>query len=389
MDFVNLLLLISASQGFIFGLVILFSPFFKNNSNRYLAYSILILSLLMLNIFLANIGFWKAYPLLEFIYDIEWVFLFPVTFFIYILKTIEHPLGNSKQLKWLFVPIIFSVIINVTSNLEHPYGLFTIDIENKEVIKGVIFGIEQLAYYIFNISMLVWSFILIQKVVRSGRDDLSWIRTIWILVFFLTLTWVVLTIIEDIWYANDSKIVTALLSSALSFFISWVAYNGIYKLKLANDQKAILDLLSKQEFTLRNSKEKKSISSINNQKKNKKPSQSFSEENLYFKKLELLLYDEHIYRDADLNRELVAEKLDISTGYLSQIINTITNQNFASYINSFRIREIKSMMTNEEFDKYSLLAIGLEAGFKSKTTFYTAFKKETGLTPNEFKKRIK
>ncbi len=47
------------------------------------------------------------------------------------------------------------------------------------------------------------------------------------------------------------------------------------------------------------------------------------------------------------------------------------------------------MILNEQFDKYSLLAIGFESGFKSKTTFYNSFKKETNCTPREFKNKYK
>ena len=60
-------------------------------------------------------------------------------------------------------------------------------------------------------------------------------------------------------------------------------------------------------------------------------------DNLYFQKLEILCKDDHIYTDNTLNREKVAQKLGISTGYVSQIINTVTGDNFAFYINQYRL----------------------------------------------------
>jgi len=102
-----------------------------------------------------------------------------------------------------------------------------------------------------------------------------------------------------------------------------------------------------------------------------------------------LIHEEHIYRDPNLSQDAVAEKLGISAGYLSQIINTVAQKNFKAYINGFRVEETKRMMLDTEFDKYSLLSIGLESGFNSKTTFYNSFKKETGYTPSEFKKKHK
>ncbi|RKN36914.1 AraC family transcriptional regulator, partial [Aquimarina sp. AD1] len=115
------------------------------------------------------------------------------------------------------------------------------------------------------------------------------------------------------------------------------------------------------------------------------PELSFSKDNIYFQKLEGLLEKDYIYRNPNLNQEMVAQTLNISSGYLSQIVNDVTKKNFTAYINSYRVNEVKEMILNEEFDKYSLLSIGLEAGFKAKSTFYTSFKKETGLTPNQFK----
>ncbi len=47
------------------------------------------------------------------------------------------------------------------------------------------------------------------------------------------------------------------------------------------------------------------------------------------------------------------------------------------------------MLTYTEYDNYTIVAIGLEAGFNSKSSFYTAFKKFTGKTPIEFKKSVR
>ncbi|MEL7219898.1 MAG: helix-turn-helix domain-containing protein, partial [Bacteroidota bacterium] len=114
---------------------------------------------------------------------------------------------------------------------------------------------------------------------------------------------------------------------------------------------------------------------------------SLTAENAYFKKLEALCADERIYLDHTLDRAQVAERLGISPGYVSQIVNTITGDNFSTYINRYRVEAVKVMIASAEFDNYSLLAIGLESGFSSKTTFHTAFKKLTGMTPNSYRKR--
>ena len=105
--------------------------------------------------------------------------------------------------------------------------------------------------------------------------------------------------------------------------------------------------------------------------------------------MEDLCVNERIYLDPTLDRVQVAEMLGISPNYISQIVNTITGDNFSTYVNRYRVEAVKAMITDAEFDNYSLLAIGLEAGFSSKTTFYTAFKKLTGMTPNRYRKAYK
>ena len=51
--------------------------------------------------------------------------------------------------------------------------------------------------------------------------------------------------------------------------------------------------------------------------------------------------------------------------------------------------DAKKMLENEEFDNYTVVAIGLESGFNSKTSFYQAFKKHTRQTPSEYKKFVR
>ena len=108
----------------------------------------------------------------------------------------------------------------------------------------------------------------------------------------------------------------------------------------------------------------------------------------HYQKLLALLQQEKLYQDAQLNMDTLAEKTDLSNGYLSKIINQKEGKNFYDFINSYRITEVKNRLSHPDYAHYSILGIALEAGFKSKSTFNAVFKKMTNMTPSAYKKSI-
>lgn len=93
-----------------------------------------------------------------------------------------------------------------------------------------------------------------------------------------------------------------------------------------------------------------------------------------------------IYRDPNLGLDSMAKKLNISGNYLSQLVNKLSGYNFTDYVNRYRIKDAKFKLRNPNFINYTIIAIALESGFNSKSTFYSAFKKLTGISPKEYRK---
>lgn len=118
------------------------------------------------------------------------------------------------------------------------------------------------------------------------------------------------------------------------------------------------------------------------QAKTRKP---FSRANQYFKKLEGLIQFRKIYRNPCLTLSSTAEDLGISACYLSSMVNTLLNKSFIDFINEYRIAEVKQHLCSDVFAHYTIVSVGLEAGFNSKSAFYSAFKKHTGITPMAYK----
>jgi len=92
------------------------------------------------------------------------------------------------------------------------------------------------------------------------------------------------------------------------------------------------------------------------------------------------------YLDSQLSLPQLAESLNVSTHYLSQIINEQLQQNFFDFINSYRIEEAKRRLTSPTDKNHSILTIAMDAGFNSKSSFYNAFKKSMDMTPTQYRK---
>jgi AraC-like DNA-binding protein len=67
-----------------------------------------------------------------------------------------------------------------------------------------------------------------------------------------------------------------------------------------------------------------------------------------------------------------------------QVINEKTKFNFNDYINTYRIEVAKELLISPENNKLTIDTIAEKAGFNSKSPFYIAFKKHSGMTPKSF-----
>lgn len=93
-------------------------------------------------------------------------------------------------------------------------------------------------------------------------------------------------------------------------------------------------------------------------------------------------------REFELTLTSLAAMVKMSRNQLSEVINTGIGCSFYDFINRYRVEDVKQMMAIPSYNKYTLLAIGFEAGFSSKSTFNSIFRKFTGLTPSEYRKSL-
>lgn len=103
-------------------------------------------------------------------------------------------------------------------------------------------------------------------------------------------------------------------------------------------------------------------------------------------KLHQAMTQDQLFLDAALSLPKLAKHIATSPSYISQTMNETLGVNFFDYVNRYRVEAAKIQLLNSDA---TVLDIAMNVGFNAKSSFYTAFKKETQLTPNQFRKMRK
>lgn len=94
-----------------------------------------------------------------------------------------------------------------------------------------------------------------------------------------------------------------------------------------------------------------------------------------------------LYLNPELTLAELAAFLNLPAKTVSFNINAAYNKPFNTYINSFRVDEIKRRLQTADLQKFTLLSIAFDSGFNSKTSFNRIFKEFTGTSPSDFIKK--
>lgn len=205
-------------------------------------------------------------------------------------------------------------------------------------------------------------------------DDLRWIKRFlkWGgIIFVLWGIAVALNIFSDTIKAPYSYYPLRIASSVLIYWIGYQAFfrytllkdRIVLRRKMRNEDSSLSTVLSETDTTVNIVKKQEEFQEIHK---------------------DIILHQK--YFDPLLSLDKLSEELNISTGKLSSLINQYSGKNFSDYINSLRVEDAKKLLANPDFETYTIVSIGLECGFNSKSTFYTAFKKFTGQTPTAYRK---
>jgi len=100
-------------------------------------------------------------------------------------------------------------------------------------------------------------------------------------------------------------------------------------------------------------------------------------------RLTTLMETELLFREQDLSLERLGKKLGTNSAQTSEILNTYTGKNFASYVNGYRIEYAKKALLST---RDSIIEIAFDSGFNSKSVFNATFQKIVGMSPSEYRR---
>ncbi len=365
-EFLDLILFLGISQGVFLAITIQFLHQKNKTANTILSL-ILLTAVTML---LGRMIYFRFLTLSLF----RWTVLIDVVIFIFgplcymYLRRLAFSKSDYFKLSWIhYLPAVAHILFFL-------YGMsFSLDVY-KEKISSVTFNIS---FFIIEGGGILSNFYywylntnLIRRYKKEEKNSVSYKQNLvsFLLVFqiavgvFLT-AWFISFISSKLFGYSMYPIGYDALWVGISIFIFVVGYYSLKEPKL---------------FRIPLQKEKP-----NRQKRLQEDQINFLE-----KGLKDAIEEEKMFLKPNLTLRDLSERLDTSTHNISWYLNTIKGSNFYDYVNHYRIKEFLQKVENNEHQDHTILAISMDVGFNSKSTFNKAFKLEMNDTPSNYIKGL-
>jgi len=247
-----------------------------------------------------------------------------------------------EKLNWTKHVVYYLLVITIL-------GIFYPYVEHRAIwSKWIVCAIysQWFIYIILSLKYLRSIFLKIKEKETLKRIDI-WFLSIYFGVAF-------------IWLAYSMAAYTSYIVGALSF--TFVLYLIVL----------LLVFKTNSESTFFNEKEKYKNKVIDKETLN-----------LIDQKLSVIV-EKELFLNPNFSLEEAAKELKLTKHILSQYVNEVLGKSFSSLIKEYRIDKAKKLLETET--NYTIENLGYDSGFNSKSAFFTAFKKTTGLTPAEYQK---
>lgn len=385
-DWLSVINLLGVVQGLFLAMIFFIMNKGNRAANRWLGATLLVLAFLVFEIFLGYTGYIRYLPFLVNVEEPVVFLIAPLTYFY--IRTLLKPdfTFRWKQHFIHFVPFFVQLMGRVPFYLQsNAYKLqdtaWSFHQPTGEGIPArkisyypeinfftgaqldLVFFILVLAYHAYNI----WFIFLHLK----NRDQSVWhvsdVSLRLLLWVFASLS-VFLLVVVFFTFALEDDLGDIYIASCGSLIFYSISYYLISHLQAAGPEK----------HATRNTTKKYEKSVLD-------PAMTEG----IMQKLEQCIRTQKPYLNSELTMPQLAEQLHASPHHLSQVINEQYGLNFPDFINQYRIEEMKVKLRDPQYHHYKIEQIAFDTGFNAKSTFQAAFKKFTGLTPSQFRKKAK
>lgn len=362
LNFFSVIILLGIAQGIFLFVSLQQIKEVNKEANRLLSAFILLISLTMIGRFLLELDVDSVFLSFLALPD-SIIFLYGPILYFYLQRLLLKPVKRAHVLAH-FIPAILFIISGLPSLLSDTNPIHILWLELTTIRFIIIEG----GAILHNTIYFYLGFSLFSEYQRSSNNEFSFKQYpsyLKVLFSLIALTLVVWTVSYLSWVTANYNILSAIGYRTVWIILPFITYAmGFFAIRQPE--------LFKISFE-KNASQKPVIDEIEELKK----------------KVHNCMIEEAPFLNPKLSLEELAKLTGIKRHLLSRVINTGFEQNFSDYVNSYRVSEFKKLIQREDKKDFTILAIALEAGFNSKTTFNTTFKKLAGSTPIEFANSIK
>jgi len=309
--------------------------------------------------------------------------------------TAETPWRFSRKSLYHFIPVGLGILIALLTIIIPADILRALLVEgNDEIIASTPFLLRYLLYgmaittFILILGWVVQSgfyfYIIIQRLNHYRRHlkdlfastesrEIKWLSWLLFVVGTVWVTMAVYIVLDNLFYSiqtdpilTNTVILVMLWSIAIWGLRQKPGFEELYENQ--DDIKAVL------------------IQEDNLQRKYQRSALDQQQSALIATTIEKSMAESELYLDASLSLQKLAKHIFTSPNYISQTLNETLGMNFFDYVNKYRVDAAKRML---EQSNNTVLDIAMSVGFNAKSSFYTAFKKETKQTPSQYRKHLK
>ena len=367
---IDIVIAAGAVQGFFLALIHTTGTNRNKASNKILSVLLVVLSVSILHSLLAPQAFHSPYKIME-----PFILLIGPLLAFYVFDVTGIRKHTFKDiLHGIPFVLLIVFILPVWTSKESPYTefLFAHGLPISKIIWTLI--VLQYGYYWWNILSV---FKRHRLAIESEFSDLEGKTLSWLHVFlhvfggFLLL--LVLTLVIA-FHTDYYESIGAIICFGISTAIFVLGYYGLRQDEIVSPAASLSSL--QQEEAVQSTSPQKSIGEA------EKPNEEL------LLKLQAHLETAKPYLNAALTLTELARQIGTTRNQLSFLINTAYAENFYSFINKFRVAEVKRLFADPRNKNFTILSLAYEAGFPSKSSFHSIFKKFTGITPAEYRSKL-